>query len=303
MQTQNDRDSQLQQSLAIIRAKFPSIPKAAIILGSGLGALADEIETPIAFEYADLPGFAKSTAGGHRGQLICGTLDGVSVVAMAGRFHRYEGYSDDEVTFPVRLMASLGAKLMIVSNAAGGVSPELNVGDIVVIRDHIDLAKTASPLLMLGVPLTLDTNAAGKHHLSESAAATNGDDHGLHDRMRLAGERSLYDAELISVALSAARSSNFHAQLGVYLATSGPTYETRAEYRMMRIFGADVVGMSTAPEVRIASLLGMRVLAISMVSNVARPDAPEPADHEEVLAAGRAAAFKLRAVVRETLRI
>jgi len=298
MPTQNDRDSQLQQSIAIIRAKFPSMPKVAIILGSGLGALADEIETPIAFEYAGLPGFAKSTAGGHRGQLICGTLDGVAVVAMAGRFHRYEGYRDDEVTFPVRLMAALGAKVMVVSNAAGGVSPELNVGDIVVIRDHIDLAKTVSPLLMLGAPLS-----PASHHGEGSLNATNGEDNGLHDRLRIAGGRSLYDPELINVAMSAARSSNFHAQLGVYLATSGPTYETRAEYRMMRIFGADVVGMSTAPEVRVASLLGMRVLAVSMVSNVARPDAPEPADHEEVLAAGQAAAFKLRCIIRETLRI
>jgi purine-nucleoside phosphorylase len=290
----NDRESQLEQSLRIVRVKFPAIPEAAIILGSGLGGLADEIEDQVAIDYADLPGFAKSTAGGHRGQLICGKLDGVAVVAMAGRFHRYEGYSDEEVTFPVRLMSSLGAKLMIVSNAAGGISSELKVGDIVVIRDHIDLVKTASPLLFLGSKL----NPATPNRVS----ALNGDEDGLKDRLRTNGQLSLYDPELIEVALAAARAADFHAQVGVYLATSGPTYETRAEYRMMRIFGADVVGMSTAPEVRVASLLGMRVLALSMVSNVARPDAPEPADHEEVLQAGRAAAFKLRAIVGQTLQ-
>jgi purine-nucleoside phosphorylase len=261
----------LSQSIEIVRSRFAAIPKAAIILGSGLGAVADEIESPVAIGYADLPGFAKTTASGHRGQLICGKLDGVDVVAMAGRFHRYEGYSDDEVTFPVSLLAALGANRLIVSNAAGGLCPTLRVGDIVVIRDHIDLAKTA---------------ASGFKGLDRGEVAVTGE---------------LYDSQLIDVAMSAARRADFHAKLGVYLATSGPTYETRAEYRMMRMFGADVVGMSTAPEVRVAKRLGMQVLALSMVSNVARPDDPEPADHEDVLAAGRAAAFKLRAIVRETL--
>jgi len=262
----DQRDVLLAQAVGIVRRQFHAVPHAAVILGSGLGGLADEIAGPVAIDYADLPGFAKSTAGGHRGQLICGTLDNVPVVAMAGRFHRYEGYGDDEVTFPVRLMAALGANLMIVSNAAGALQTELCVGDIVVLNDHIDLAKRGT----IG----------------------NG----------VCAQRDMYDAELIRLALAAARRADFHAQLGVYLATSGPTYETRAEYRMMRIFGADVVGMSTAPEVRVASSLGMRVLALSMVSNVARPDAPEPADHEEVLAAGRAAAFKLRAIVGYVLQ-
>jgi len=294
MPDKTERMQSLERSLAIVKSQFAIEPKAAIILGSGLGSLADEIERPIAIDYADLPGFAKSTAGGHRGQLICGELDGQAVVAMAGRFHRYEGYSDEEVTFPVLLMAALGARLMIVSNAAGGVSPELSVGDIVVIRDHIDLFRTASPLLFLdSQPNRTYSRTVNKPEPSN----------GLFDRLGPAGQTEMYDRELIQVALSAAREANFHAQLGVYLATSGPTYETRAEYRMMRIFGADVVGMSTAPEVRVARLLGMRVLALSMVSNVARPDAPEPADHDEVLAAGRAAAFKLRAIVRQTLQL
>ena len=267
----------LRQSVAVFQSRFHHRPHAGIILGSGLGGLADEIQDAVAVDYHDLPGFATSTVGGHRGQLIGGTLDGVPVVAMAGRFHRYEGYTDDEVTFPVRVMAALGAEIMIVSNAAGGVSPELAVGDIVVIRDHIDLVKRPQPL----------------------AAAI--DEDGLRDRMTTSAQTNLYDTELMGIALAAARHANFHAQTGVYLATTGPTFETRAEYRMMRIFGAHVVGMSTAPEVCVARSLGIRVLALSMVSNVARPDAPEPADHDEVLAAGRAAAFKLRAIVASVL--
>ncbi len=279
------REESLLQSTAIVRARFAATPQAAIILGSGLGGLAEEIEHPIVIDYSELPGFSKSTAGGHRGQLICGRLDGMNVIAMAGRFHRYEGYSDNEVTFPVCLFAALGAGRMIVSNAAGGLTPGLKVGDIVVIRDHIDLVKSASSLVFQS-PMEDPLSAA------------------LHDRARVGRTKDLYDERLIDAALSAARRADFHAQLGVYMATLGPTYETRAEYRMMRIFGADVVGMSTAPEVRVACLLGMRVLALSMVSNVARPDTdvPEPANHEEVLAAGRAAAFKLRAIVTESLR-
>ena len=276
------RQVALQQAQAVVKARFEIAPRVAIILGSGLGGLADEIKNPVAIDYHDLPGFAISTAGGHRGQLICGWLDGVPVVAMAGRFHRYEGYSDAEVTFPVRLLAALGADRLIVSNAAGGLWSTLRVGDIVVIHDHIDLARKASPMVSLQASVDQESLPAA-------------------DRSLVAMTRELYDPGLIRVALEAARHANFHAQLGVYLATLGPTYETRAEYRMMRLFNADVVGMSTAPEVRAAAGLGMRVLALSMVSNIARPDCPEPADHEEVLAAGRAAAFKLRAIVAGVL--
>jgi purine-nucleoside phosphorylase len=277
-----NRQEALQKSRDLVRSRFASVPKVAVILGSGLGGLADEIVDAVAINYHDLPGFATSTAGGHRGQLICGHLDGVPVVAMAGRFHRYEGYSDDEVTFPVQLLATLGAKCLVVSNAAGGLWATLNVGDIVVIHDHIDLARRASSAVMRRTSDGMEESPSG-------------------DRALVARTSDLYDAGLIKVALEAARKANFHAQLGVYLATLGPTYETRAEYRMMRLFNADVVGMSTAPEVRVAAGLGMRVLALSMVSNIARPDAPEPADHEEVLAAGRAAAFKLRAIVAGVL--
>ncbi len=266
-------NEELRKSIEIVRSRFPTTPTAAVILGSGLGGVADEIRSPVAFDFADLPGFGISTAGGHRGQLICGLLDGQPVVAMAGRFHRYEGYCDEQVTFPVRLLAALGAERLIVSNAAGGLCPSMKVGDIVVIRDHFDLARRPAPGFL----------GNGRSEVSLTA--------------------EMYDQELIDTALHAARQADFHARLGVYLATSGPTYETRAEYRMMRFFGADVVGMSTVPEVCVARRLGLRVLALSMVSNVARPDAPQPANHEEVLAAGRAAAFKLRAILAAVLQM
>ncbi len=282
----DELEERVHQAVAVIRQRYTGSPKTAIILGSGLGGLADEIEDAVAFPYASLPGFAQSTAHGHQNQLIGGKLDGVDVIAMAGRFHRYEGYSDAQVTYPVRVFAALGATQLIASNAAGGLWPSMNVGDIVVIRDHIDLGKKRSTL------------ADSSLHVDSSLLPG-----GLLpvDRVHSAVCRELYDSSLIELALEAARKANFHAQTGVYLATLGPTYETRAEYRMMRCFNADVVGMSTAPEVRVAVERGMRVLALSMVSNIARPDVPIPADHEEVLAAGRSAAFKLRAIVSAAL--
>jgi len=262
-------------------------PRAGIILGSGLGGLADEIADPLRIDYADLPGFARATASGHRGQLIFGTLDEAPVVAMAGRMHRYEGHSDDRVTFPVRLMAALGTTTLIVSNAAGGLNPGLNVGDLVVINDHIDLAKKRDGLLANQRISTL----------SDSAQTTI-----FNDRILGTSPLHLYDGGLSQIALAAARAGDFTAILGTYIATLGPTYETRAEYRMMRSFGGDVVGMSTAPEVRVAAVLGMRVLGLSMVSNVARPDQAQSTDHQEVLDAGRAAQSKLRKIVAATLR-
>jgi purine-nucleoside phosphorylase len=261
-------------------------PRAGIILGSGLGGVADEIANPLLIDYADLPGFARATAAGHRGQLIFGTLDDVPVVAMAGRMHRYEGHSDDRVTFPVRLMAALGSATLIVSNAAGGLNPVLNVGDIVVINDHIDLArKGVRPLCC-----------------SATAETTAGNIDVAMQLGRPASPLRLYDNQLSQIALVAARAGDFAAILGTYIATLGPTYETRAEYRMMRKFGGDVVGMSTAPEVCVAATLGMRVLGLSMVSNVARPDKAQSTDHQEVLDAGRAAQSKLRKIVAATLR-
>lgn len=268
----SNAQEKLSAAADFVRAASNVTPKAAIILGSGLGKLADHIESPTAIPFGDIPGFGTSTAAGHRGQLVLGTIEDVPVVAMAGRFHRYEGWSNDDVAFPVAVMHAIGARHLIVSNAAGGVSPKLRVGDIVVITDHVNFM----------------TGAFGWNR-----------DRGEESFQRPA---ATYDPAMSAVAMEVGVRENFTAIRGTYLATFGPTYETRAEYRMMRRIGADVVGMSTVPEVIAASHLGMAVLGLSMVSNVANPDLAVVADHDEVLQAGQAAEVKMEAIVRGVLR-
>lgn len=265
------REASCEQAVAVIRSRCDIIPGTAIILGSGLGGLAEKIERPTMISYCDLPAFARSTVGGHGGQLILGYLAGAAVVAMAGRFHRYEGWSNDEVAFPVHVMQRLGARRLIVSNAAGGVSPKLSVGDIVIIRDHINLM--GGPTIWPDIPWPVSP----LHH----------------------GE--IYDIGMSAIALRTSVQHGFTAVAGTYLATLGPTYETRSEYRMMRRLGADVAGMSTVPEVLAANSIGMKVLGLSMVTNVANPDQAIKADHVEVLEAGQAAAVKMEAIVRAVL--
>lgn len=255
----------------------------AVILGSGLAALADKIESPIVVSFDDIPGFGRSTASGHRGQLILGHLGGAAVIAMAGRLHRYEGWSCAQVAFPVAVMHSMGAGRLVASNAAGGINPKLAVGDIVVIRDHIDWLhqRIAGQRVSVFSGMQFSSQQQSMHAQGWPPVRT-----GL-----------LYDDRLAAVALAAAREGGFTAVEGTYLATLGPTYETRAEYRMMRRIGADVVGMSTVPEVMMARRCGMDVLALSIVSNVADPDRAIVADHGEVLEAGDAAAGKLEQIV------
>ncbi len=310
----------------------------AIVLGSGLGSLADKIESPVIVPFGDIPGFAHSTASGHRGQLVFGTLGGEPVIAMAGRLHRYEGWSDDQVTFPIRVMHGLGAKRLIASNAAGGVNPKLAVGDIVVLCDQIkwlyprqQIAVSQQAVQKETVPSVTEA-APGIHTVKHLAPAfdevlaagrkpsgsSSIPEHRSARALPLkntsprypgglpigfpAGRRGqIFDPQLAALALSAAREGGFVAVPGTYLATLGPTYETRAEYRMMRRIGADVVGMSTAGEVLTAANLGMSVLALSIVSNVADPDRAKVADHAEVLEAGDAAAAKLEGIVRRIL--
>ncbi len=243
-----------------------------MILGSGLGGLADRIENPTTIPYSEIPGFRHSSAKGHRGQLIFGQLESTNVLAMAGRLHRYEGWTNDEIAFPVQLMAALGARRLIVSNAAGGLRASFCVGDILVIRDHIN---------------SMGGNFAWNHDLGLSSVTR---------------QAEIYDLEMSQTAMQVAIEQKFTAYVGTYLATLGPTYETRSEYRMMRQIGADVAGMSTVPEVLAAAHLGLRVLGLSMISNVANPDLAVQADHAEVLAAGQAAEVKMEAIVRGVLR-
>lgn len=281
-------------AIEAIRRATDRRPATAIILGSGLGGLVQEIEQAVAIDFADLPGFARSTAEGHAGQLVFGYLAGQPVVAMAGRFHRYGGWCVEQITFPVRVMAALGAERLVVSNAAGGLNPNLCVGDIVLIEDHIDWMY-GSPALRFSASVGGDGAQAPQPRPASSV------DHPELAAMRLpipARSPAIYDDAMISQAMAAGRRGNFAVYRGTYLATLGPTYETRAEYRMMRRIGADVVGMSTVPEALVAAQMGMRVLALSMVSNLARPDLAVQAAHDQVLQAGADAAPNVLAIVR-----
>jgi purine-nucleoside phosphorylase len=240
-----------------------------IILGTGLGSLAEQIETEAVLDYEDIPHFPRSTAISHTGQLVCGRLEGVTVAAMEGRFHAYEGYSHRQITFPVRVMKAMGADLLIVSNACGGMNPHHGKGDIVVIEDHINL--------MNGNPLI----------------GVNDDSLGP----RFPDMIAPYDPELIEAALEIARRENFAAHKGVYVAVTGPNLETRAEYRFLRGIGADVVGMSTVPEVIAAVHAGMRALGLSIITDLCLPDALHPVDIDDILATAAKAEPNLRKIV------
>ncbi|MEX0710981.1 MAG: purine-nucleoside phosphorylase [Pirellulales bacterium] len=252
-----------------VRQQSPAPARVGIILGTGLGSLAQQIDRQATLDYAAIPHFPRSTSIGHTGQLVCGRLEGVNVVAMEGRFHAYEGYTHQQITFPVRVMKALGAELLIVSNACGGMNPSYACGDIVVIDDHINLMGD-NPLIGVN-----------------------------DDRLgpRFPDMCRPYDLALIERALEIARRENFAAHRGVYVAVTGPNLETRAEYRFLRLIGADVVGMSTVPEVIVAVHAGMRVLGLSIVTDICLPDALQPADIGAILAHAAAAEPRLRSIV------
>jgi purine-nucleoside phosphorylase len=239
------------------------------MLGSGLGSVGDSIELEAAIDYGDVPNFLRPTAIGHRGRMLCGRLDGVPVVAMQGRFHCYEGYSAESVSFPIRVMKALGVELLIVSNAAGGLNPHYAPGDIMIIDDHINL-QNRNPLV--GV----NDDRLGPRFPDMSAP---------------------YDRDLGDRALAIARSEDFDCHRGVYIAVLGPNYETRAEIRMLRYLGGDAVGMSTVPEVLVAAHAGLRVLGLSTITNVCSPDMPHTTTADEVVATAERARGKLQAIV------
>jgi purine-nucleoside phosphorylase len=264
---------QIREAAEAIRARWTGRPQVGIILGTGLGSLAGQIRTEATLDYESIPHFPRSTTVGHTGQLVCGQLEGLPVVAMEGRFHSYEGYSQRQITFPVRVMKALGAGTLIVSNACGGMNPQYAHGDIMVIEDHINL--------MNGNPLTgVNDDSLGPRFPDMSAP---------------------YDRVLIARALEIARRENFAAHKGVYVAVTGPNLETRAEYRFLRAIGADVVGMSTVPEVLVAVHSGMRVLGLSVVTDMCLPDALKPADIRDILAIAAEAEPKLRKIVMGVL--
>ncbi|TWI57976.1 purine-nucleoside phosphorylase [Halalkalibacter nanhaiisediminis] len=245
----------LQQATAYLRDKMGEEPTIGLILGSGLGVLGDEIEQPTKVPYNEIPHFPVSTVAGHAGQLVFGTLEGKRVVAMQGRFHFYEGYSMDTVTFPVRVMKELGVKQIIVTNAAGGVNESYEPGNLMIIGDHI--------------------NNMGQNPL----IGPNDEEFGV----RFPDMSNAYSSELRDLAKDQAASLSIQVQEGVYVGNTGPCYETPAEIRMIRKLGGDAVGMSTVPEVIVARHAGLDVLGISCISNMAAGILPQPLNHEEVI--------------------
>jgi purine-nucleoside phosphorylase len=266
--------AQIDQAVAAVHHHWHGPARAGIILGTGLGSVAGSIDEAVTIPYESIPHFPRSTSLGHVGQLVCGTCQGVPVVAMEGRFHAYEGYSHQQITFPVRVMRALGAELLVVSNACGGMNPDYRTGDIMVIDDHINLMGD-NPLI-----------------------GVNDDSLGP----RFPDMCRPYDPALIDQALAIARRANFTAHRGAYVAVTGPNLETRAEYRFLRTIGADVVGMSTVPEVIVAVHAGMRVLGLSVVTDMCLPDELEPANIQKILAVAAAAEPKLRAIVLGVLK-
>jgi purine-nucleoside phosphorylase len=260
---------QIQEAVAAVRSSWNGKPRVGVILGTGLGSIAGSIETEAKLDYADIPHFPRSTVISHAGQLVCGKLQGVPVVAMEGRFHAYEGYSYQQITFPVRVMRALGAEMLIVSNACGGLNPQFGLGDIMVIEDHINL--------MGGNPLIGPNDDALGPRFPDMCRP--------------------YDPGLIDRSLEIARRENFAAHKGVYTAVTGPNLETRAEYRFLRMIGSDVVGMSTVPEVLVAVHSSMRVLGLSVITDMCMADALKPAKIEEIIAVAATAEPKLRAIV------
>lgn len=260
-------------------------PQVAIILGSGLGGLGDDVQHATAIPYAEIPNFQATHAVGHRGQLLLGYLAGVPIVVMQGRYHRYEGHSNQCVSFPVQVMAALGAKTLIVTNAAGGLNPRYTPGDLMLVDQHINA------LWPRGSSSVIPGGSASDAYKTDIATASPVGRH----------LSAVYDSSLLTQAARLAASCEIQLQRGTYVATLGPTYETRSEYRMFRWMGGDAVGMSTVPEVMAARHAGLRVLAMSVITNVACTDQAQGTSHEEVVQRGQEIEPKLRRLVRAIL--
>jgi purine-nucleoside phosphorylase len=248
-------------------------PEAGIILGTGLGALVNEIEVEKQMMYSNIPDFPISTLEFHSGKLIFGKLAGVKVVAMQGRLHYYEGYDMQQITFPVRVMKMLGIKTLLVSNASGALNPAFKKGDLMVIEDHINL-QPDNPLI-------------GRNDSSQGP--------------RFPDMSEPYKQELIDKALTIAAKNNILCHKGVYVAVTGPNLETRAEYKYLRIIGGDAVGMSTVPEVIVANHMGLPVFAISVLTDEGFPEILKPVSVEEIIAVAQAAEPKMTLILKELI--
>ncbi len=245
----------LQEAKAFIEGKLTEKPTIGLVLGSGLGVLADEIENPLVIPYGEIPGFTRSTVVGHKGQLVIGKLDGKQVVAMQGRFHYYEGHGLDAITLPIRVMKQIGVETILVTNAAGGINQTYRPGDLMLIQDHLNLT-FRNPLI-----------GANDEQLGP----------------RFPDMSEAYSKSLRALAKEVAQELGIELREGVYAGLLGPSYETPAEIRMLRTLGGDAVGMSTVPEVIVARHMGMNVLGISCISNMAAGILEQPLSHDEVM--------------------
>lgn len=264
----------INKSKEYIQSRFNKKIDTAIILGTGLGSIVNDIEDKVIIEYKDIPEFPVSTVVGHAGELIIGKLMDKTVLALNGRFHYYEGYQMEKVTFPVRVIKALGIDHMIVSNAAGGMNPEFKAGDLMIITDHINFMGD-NPLI-------------GKNYEEFGP--------------RFPDMSNAYDKELVDLTEKCAQKLDIKVQKGVYAAVSGPTYETPAELRMLTIIGGDAVGMSTVPEVIVAKHMGMKVAGISCITDMALPDNLEPLDHEKVVETANKAMLRFVSLVKEMVK-
>jgi purine-nucleoside phosphorylase len=262
------------EAVEMIRQQWSGTPKAGMILGTGLGGLTAQVEVDCRIPYGDIPHFPVSTAPSHAGQLVCGTLHGVKVVVMEGRFHYYEGYSLQQVTFPIRVMRALGADTLVVTSAVGGMNPLYQLADIIILEDHINLLPD-NPL-----------------------RGVNDDELGE----RFPDMSEPYSRDLVELARQTALDLSISAHKGVLVVVAGPNLETRAEYRMLRQMGADIVGMSTVPEIIVAKHAGMKTVAFSIVTDMCLPDAIEPADLNKIIAVAADGGAKLERVLAEFLR-
>ncbi len=262
--------AEIKAAAAYIGSRIESAPRVGIILGTGLGGLADEIEIKKTISYGDIPNFPVSTVESHVGRLIYGNLAGKSVLAMQGRFHYYEGYAMHQITLPVRVMYELGIRTLFVSNAGGVLNPHFDRGDIMVLDDHINLLGD-NPLI-----------------------GPNLDEYGP----RFPDMSEPYDRELIALAEEVALEQKLNLRKGVYVAVQGPNLETRAEYRFLRAIGADVVGMSTVPEAIVANHMDMKTLAFSVITDECYPDALKKVSLDEIIATATKAEPKLTALMR-----
>lgn len=259
----------IEEATSFVKARWNKAPRVGMVLGTGLGGLAKKIQIELEIPYEQIPHFPRSTSPGHHGRLICGTLEGVTIVAMDGRFHAYEGYSLAELTLPVRVFKALGSHFLFVSNACGGMNPLYRKGDIMLIDDHINLLGD-NPLI-----------------------GPNDDRLGV----RFPDMSEPYDKGLLELATKVAMEKSVKVRTGTYVAVTGPCLETRAEYRFLRLIGADVVGMSTVPEVIVAVHSGMRVLGFSIITDMCFPDALEPVSVQEIIAVANRAEEPLSRLV------